>query len=187
MGANEPCAEDLIPKNRQNNVYGHGHVEGLPSLLEAANYVYELDTNIILNASTPVSEDNRVYLSSSESFEVSVTGGAAEVQWRTWDMRDNWMSHPNFSPGDTNFDVSYKMLVDRIQYLPGNQIEGNQTLMFRAILDDGASTNLVTHVFLLSEDNNIPTQDRGLSGFTSLIGIISVLGAAIIIAGNRKD
>lgn len=187
MGANEPCAEDLIPKNRQNNVYGHGHVEGLPSLLEAANYVYELDTNIILNASTPVSEDNRVYLSSSESFEVSVTGGAAEVQWRTWDMRDNWMSHPNFSPGDTNFDVSYKMLVDRIQYLPGNQIEGNQTLMFRAILDDGASTNLVTHVFLLSEDNDIPTQDRGLSGFTSLIGIISVLGAAIIIAGNRKD
>ena len=26
MFANEPCADDLIPKNRQNNVYGHGHV-----------------------------------------------------------------------------------------------------------------------------------------------------------------
>ena len=25
MGANEPC-DDLLPKNRQNNVYGHGHV-----------------------------------------------------------------------------------------------------------------------------------------------------------------
>jgi hypothetical protein len=29
MFANEPCAEDLIPKNRQNNVYGHGEVRAL--------------------------------------------------------------------------------------------------------------------------------------------------------------
>ena len=26
MAANQPCLEDLIPNNRQNNVYGHGHV-----------------------------------------------------------------------------------------------------------------------------------------------------------------
>lgn len=187
MGANEPCAEDLIPKNRQNNVYGHGHVEGLPALLEAANYVYGLNTNITLNTSTPVSEDNRIYLMPSESFEVSVIGGAVEVQWRTWDMRDNWMSHPSFSPGDTTFDVSHKMLVDRLQYLPGNQIEGNQTLMFRAILGADASTNLVTHVFLLNADDNKANQDRGLSGFTSVMGIISIIGTAVIIAGNRKD
>ena len=34
MAANEPCLEDGIPKNRQNNVYGHGHVNGLESVLE---------------------------------------------------------------------------------------------------------------------------------------------------------
>ena len=61
-------------------------------------------------------------------------------------MRDNWMSHPEFSGGDAVFAISHTMLVDRIQYLPGNQIEGNQTLMVRAILDDDASTNLVVHV-----------------------------------------
>ena len=36
MAANEPCAEDGIPKNRQNNVYGHGQVEALPAVMEAA-------------------------------------------------------------------------------------------------------------------------------------------------------
>ena len=35
MFANEPCAEDLIPKNRQNNVYGHGHVNAQPAVEEA--------------------------------------------------------------------------------------------------------------------------------------------------------
>jgi hypothetical protein len=79
------------------------------------------------------------------------------------------------------------MLVDRLQYLPGNQIEGNQTLMFRAILGEDASTNLVTHVFLLNADDNKANQDRGLSGFTSVMGIISIIGTAVIIAGNRKD
>ena len=44
MGANEPCAEDLIPKNRQNNVYGHGHVNSLEAVLEAQN-----TTNSILS------------------------------------------------------------------------------------------------------------------------------------------
>ena len=44
MGGNQPCAEDLIPKNRQNNVYGHGHVEALAAVLEAAQRDYQLDT-----------------------------------------------------------------------------------------------------------------------------------------------
>ncbi len=42
MLANEPCGEDLVPKNRQNNVYGHGHVNAQPAVEEAANYVYQL-------------------------------------------------------------------------------------------------------------------------------------------------
>ena len=141
MLANEPCAEDLIPKNRQNNVYGHGHVEGLPALLEAANYVYGLNTDLNLSIDEEIPEENRINLSPGESFLVSVEGSPMEIQWRTWDMRDNWMSHPGFSEGDSNIGISHTMLVDRLQYLPGNQIEGNQTVMVRAILDDDASTN----------------------------------------------
>lgn len=187
MAANEPCAEDLIPKNRQNNVYGHGQVEGLPALLEAANYVYGLNTNITLNTTTDISEDNRIYLNPSDSFEVSVMGGPVEIQWRTWDMRDNWMSHPSYNSGDQTFEVSYKMLVDRLQYLPGNQIEGNQTVMLRAILGDDASTNLVTHIYLLGGEGSEANQNRELPGFTSILGIISIISTAIIVTGTRKE
>ena len=44
MLANEPCAEDLLPKNRQNNVYGHGHVEALAAVMEAAQRDYNSTT-----------------------------------------------------------------------------------------------------------------------------------------------
>ena len=175
MLANEPCAEDLIPKNRQNNVYGHGHVEGLPALLEAANYVYGLDTNITLNATTDVSGDNRVHLMPGGSFEVAVTGGPVEVQWRTWDMRDNWMTHPGYSAGDGSFEISHTMLVERLQFLPGNQVEGNQTVMARAILGDDASTNLVAHVFVMGAEPASEEADGG-----SLMGV-AVVGLSMLV------
>ena len=54
MLANEPCAEDLIPKNRQNNVYGHGEVRALDAVLEAAQEDYEFDTSISVIVSTTV-------------------------------------------------------------------------------------------------------------------------------------
>ena len=186
MLANEPCAEDLIPKNRQNNVYGHGHVEGLPALLEAANYVYGLNTDLNLSMVEEVSEENRINLSPGESFHISVEGSPMEIQWRTWDMRDNWMSHPEFSEGDSDFAISQTMLVDRLQYLPGNQIEGNQTVMVRAILDDDASTNLVVHVSILVSEPKDSQEDPGFTpGFTSMLDGLSLLGTAML--GRHKD
>ena len=109
-----------------------------------------------------------------------------EIQWRTWDMRDNWMSHREFSEGDTHFAISHTMLVDRIQYLPGNQIEGNQTLMVRAILDDDASTNLVVHVSILVSEPKDSQGDPGFTpGFTSMLAGLSLLGTAML--GRHKD
>jgi hypothetical protein len=178
MLANEPCAEDLIPKNRQNNVYGHGHVEGLPALLEAANYVYGLNTDLNLSIGEELSEENRINLSPGESFLVSVEGSPMEIQWRTWDMRDNWMSHPGFSEGDSNIGISHTMLVDRLQYLPGNQIGGNQTVMVRAILDDDASTNLVAHIFVLgseAQNENDPGGDNSSFIVTTLSLVVVLL------------
>ena len=186
MLANEPCAEDLIPKNRQNNVYGHGHVEGLPALLEAANYVYGLNTDLNLSIDEEISEENRIHLSPGQSFLISVEGSPMEIQWRTWDMRDNWMSHREFSEGDTDFAISHTMLVDRIQYLPGNQIEGNQTLMVRAILDDDASTNLVVHVSILGSEPKDSQKAPGFTpGFSSMLAGLSLLGTAML--GRHKD
>tara|TARA_Y100000746_G_scaffold66027_1_gene54933 strand:+ start:1033 stop:2880 length:1848 start_codon:yes stop_codon:yes gene_type:complete len=186
MLANEPCAEDLIPKNRQNNVYGHGHVEGLPALLEAANYVYGLNTDLNLSILAEFSQENRINLYPGESFLISIEGSPMEIQWRTWDMRDNWMSHPDFSEGDSYFGISHTMLVDRLQYLPGNQIEGNQTVMVRAILDDDASTNLVAHVSIIVSEPNDSKEPPGFTpGFASVVAGVSLLGAAML--GRDKD
>ena len=177
--ANEPCPEDLIPKNRQNNVYGHGHVEGLPALLEAASYVYGLNTDINLSVDSDLSEENRINLHPGESFAVSVQGSPMEVQWRTWDMRDNWMSHPDFLEGETNFEISHTMLVDRLQYLPGNQIEGNQTVMVRAILGDDASTNLVAQVFVLGSEP-VFTSGSGDSVNSALVPVLSMIVVVLV-------
>ena len=186
MLANEPCAEDLIPKNRQNNVYGHGHVEGLPALLEAANYIYGLNTDLNLSIGEEFSKENRINLSSGESFLISIEGSPMEIQWRTWDMRDNWMSHPDFTEGDSDFGISHTMLVDRLQYLPGNQIVGNQTVMVRAILDDDASTNLVAHVSILGSEPKDSQKASGFTpGFASAVAGVSLIGAAML--GRRKE
>jgi len=175
MGANEPCAEDLIPKNRQNNVYGHGQVDGYPALLEAANSVYSLSLSLNLTTINEVSEDNRIYIASGDKIEIAVDGNPSNIQWRTWDMRDNWMNHPDFNQGNGVVEVSHSMFADRLQYLPGNQIEGNQTLMVRAILEDSSSTNLIVHLFISESEKSAESSDSGSSN-----GIIIILGFIII-------
>ena len=187
MLANEPCPEDIVPKNRQNNVYGHGHVEGPAALLEAANYVYSLSEGLNLSLQTNSSTDNKVHLSGGESFAINVDGGAVKIQWRTWDMRDNWMDHQDFEAGQKNVEISHSMLVDRLQYLPGNEIEGNQTLMIRAINGEEASTNLVVHLFVTGSEKFVPEQDGGLlPGFSSSLVMISLLGAATLASGSPR-
>ena len=187
MLANEPCPEDIVPKNRQNNVYGHGHVEGPAALLEAANYVYSLSEGLNLSLQTNSSTDNKVHLSGGESFAINVDGGAVKIQWRTWDMRDNWMDHQDFEAGQKNVEISHSMLVDRLQYLPGNEIEGNQTLMIRAINGEEASTNLVIHLFVTGSEKFVPEQDGGLlPGFSTSLVMISLLGAATLASGSPR-
>ena len=187
MLANEPCPEDIVPKNRQNNVYGHGHVEGPAALLEAANYVYSLSEGLNLSLQTNSSTDNKVHLSGGESFAINVDGGAVKIQWRTWDMRDNWMDRQDFEAGQKSVEIGHSMLVDRLQYLPGNEIEGNQTLMIRAINGEEASTNLVVHLFVTGSEKFVPEQDGGLlPGFSSSLVMISLLGAATLASGSPR-
>ena len=79
------------------------------------------------------------------------------------------------------------MLVDRLQYLPGNEIEGNQTLMIRAINGEEASTNLVVHLFVIGSEKFVPEQDGGLlPGFSSSLVMISLLGAATLSSGSPR-
>ena len=174
MGANEPCAEDLIPKNRQNNVYGHGHVNSVPSVMEAANKVYELSLTLNVTLESDYDVDNRVVLNQEDGVLFNVEGGATRVQWRTWDMRDNWMDLAGFDEDDTTFMVTHSLLVDRLQYLPNNTVEGEQVLLVRAITNDKSSTNLAVDINIVGAEK-IDSESEASSNSSIIIGILSIL------------
>ena len=179
MAANEACPEDAIPKNRQNNVYGHGQVEALPAVLEAANRVYNFTTSVEVTTISQRMEDDRIHLVPNQKITFNINGSADKIQWRTWDMRDNWMDLDSFKSGDKMFELEYDLLVDRLNFLPGNSIEGNQTLMVRAIKDSSSSANLVEHIHIMTE-MSMPQNIEETSSipFTFVI-LISVLVAVI--------
>ena len=188
MLANEPCAEDAIPKNRQNNVYGHGHVNAQPAVDEAANYDYDLSLTLNVTLASDYGLDNRVWICPGESISYNLEGGIQRVQWRTWDMRDNWMDLPEFNSGDSDFEVSHSLLVDRLQYLPNNTIEGTQVILVRAISGASSSTNLATAIHISGEEKVERSDDAGsmsgiLIGGLSLIVIILLI--TLIFAGMQ--
>ena len=181
MLANEPCAEDNIPKNRQNNVYGHGHVNSVPSVMEAANKVYELSLTLNVTLVNELGVDNRVHLTQGEEVEFNVEGGATRVQWRTWDMRDNWMDLADFASSEETFAITHSLLVDRLQYLPNNSVEGEQVLLVRAITEDRASTNLAIDINIIGEEK-IETSNKSSTNNGLIIGILSLLVIILFIA-----
>ena len=176
MLANEPCAEDLIPKNRQNNVYGHGHVNAQPAVDEAANYFYELSMSLNVTLSTEYGANNRVHIGQGGAVEFNLAGGAQRVQWRTWDMRDNWMDLADYNSGDETFEVTHGLLVDRLKFLPNNTVEGHQVVLVRAIADDKASTNLAVGVHIMGEEKVETLESDG-----SLLGLVAGLLALLVL------
>jgi len=186
MLANEPCAEDAIPKNRQNNVYGHGHVNAQPAVEEAANYNYELSLTLNVTLASDYGVDNRVWIGPGDSVTYNLEGGIQRVQWRTWDMRDNWMDLPEFNSGDADFEVSHSLLVDRLQYLPNNTIEGTQVILVRAISGVESSTNLATAIYIVGEEKEQESDGEGAMNmiiFGALSFMVVILLIALIVAG----
>ena len=181
MLANEPCAEDAIPKNRQNNVYGHGHVNAQPAVEEAANYNYELSLTLNVTLASDYGIDNRVWINPGDSISYNLQGGIQRVQWRTWDMRDNWMDLPEFNPGETDFEVSHSLLVDRLQYLPNNTIEGSQVILVRAISGAESSTNLATAIYIVGEEK-AQESGGGDSMGVVIFGVLSFIAILLLVA-----
>jgi subtilisin family serine protease len=174
------CPTDLDTislKPRDNNVYGHGHVNAEPSVSEAANQVYGMTLSINVSATTTTAGDNKVHVGPGQEVSFEIVGdGVSKVQWRTWDMRDYWSDHPDFTSGDTQFSVTHEMLHNRLKYLPGNDVTGNQTLMVRGIAGDNASTNAVVHLHLMGDTPIEATQQTG-----GIDGTIFVLATLIFI------
>ena len=118
MLANEPCLEDAIPKNRQNNVYGHGEVRALDAVLEAAQEDYEFDTSISVVVSTTVGEHNRIHLDRGDTISFDVVGDLETVQWRSNHLRDDWSNIHGFDYGSPSGELSLIDIVHQLEHLP---------------------------------------------------------------------
>ena len=149
--------------------------------MEAANKVYELSLTLNVPLVNELGVDNRVHLTQGEEVEFNVEGGATRVQWRTWDMRDNWMDLADFTSSEETFAITHSLLVDRLQYLPNNSVEGEQVLLVRAITEDRASTNLAVDINIIGEEK-IETSNKSSTNNGLIIGILSLLVIILFIA-----
>ena len=201
MFANEPCLEDGIPKNRQNNVYGHGHVEALAAVMEAAQRDYELDTSIVISINTEVGIDDRIHLMPGGALEVDLSGSLDTLQWRSNHLRDDWASLHSFSEGDQQAELDISTIVHQLEHLPGIEVEGNHTLSLRGLIANESgghsSTPLVSVNVMLMDTANAKSssepQDNSLFGDLPywVAPAILLLLLAIVITGmivlNRAD
>jgi len=107
---NEPCPEDLIPKNRQNNVYGHGEVRALDAVFEAAERDYDFDDSMELGLTTEVGMDNRIHMFPVDGLEFEISGSSASsvhtVQWRSNHLRDDWSNLHSYEHGSDTGELS---------------------------------------------------------------------------------
>ena len=158
MGANQPCAEDLIPKNRQNNVYGHGHVEALAAVMEAAQRDYQLDTSVSVIVETAAGKDDRIHLAPGDGIEIELNGYVDSLQWRSNHLRDDWANLHSFSEGDDTATLDLYTIVNQLEHLPGIDVEGNHTLSLRALIANESgghsATSLVSVNVMLMDTAN---------------------------------
>ena len=200
MGANQPCAEDLIPKNRQNNVYGHGHVEARLAVMEAAQRDYQLDTSIAVSLSTQVGIDDRIHLMPGDALEMQLNGSVDTVQWRSNHLRHDWVNIETFMPGENSASLDLASIVKQLNSLPGITVEGNHTLSMRALVANESgghrSSSLIsTNVMLMDTANAMTSTEPSESLFGDVPGWVApailLLLLAIVITGmivlNRAD
>lgn len=186
MASNEPCVEDAIPKNRQNNVYGHGHVEGLAAVYEAAQQDYQLDTSRTLSLTTPVDEDNRIHLVPGEELEFDISGELNTVQWRSNHLRDDWANLHTFDDGDGNAVLDMTTIVEQLEHLPGIELEGNHTLSLRGLAANESgghsATSVVAVNIMLMDTANAKTYGMSEGGMNDLAGWVLPLAGFVLVA-----
>ena len=202
MLANEPCLEDGIPKNRQNNVYGHGHVEALAAVMEAAQRDYQLDTSITISITTEVGIDDRIHLMPGDALDIDLSGSLDTVQWRSNHLRDDWASLHSFSEGDQRAELDISTIVHQLEHLPGIEVEGNHTLSLRGLVANESgghsATSLVSVNVMLMDTANAKSFSQsnqdGLFGDlpawvapTIILLLMLLVIAGIIVLNKAED
>ncbi|MEG3603218.1 MAG: hypothetical protein VX365_07220, partial [Candidatus Thermoplasmatota archaeon] len=185
---------------RQNNVYGHGHVEALAAVMEAAQRDYQLDDSITVVLETPIGDDNRIHLMPGDALDISVSGEVDTVQWRSNHLRDDWSTLQAYREGDGGVALDLATIVTQLQSLPGITTDGNHTLSIRGLAanDSGghsSTSNIAVNVMLMdtANANNIQTASSGggiSAGVISALVVVVLglgLGAVLLIARNGQD
>ena len=196
MLKNEPCADDApFLKTRQNNVYGHGEVRALDSVMEAAQQDYDFNNNITINLITQIGMDNRIHLESSDKIQFNISQTVDTIQWRSNHLRDDWTNLHSFDHGDEEFTISAIDLIHNLEHLPGITLEGNHTISIRGIGNgegDSYSTAIITaDLMLMNPSKEISSSSGngdGVSNIALAIGAFAIVFLAVIlIAGLVTD
>jgi hypothetical protein len=184
MGANEPCAEDLIPKNRQNNVYGHGHVNAQPALIEAAEMSYSFNNNLSVNVTTAAMMDNHIHLNPGEHIDIELNTPVDTIQWRSNHLRDNWANLHSYDH-QTGAELTHTDITHQLEHLPGIELQGNHSISIRAISGTTSSPLVTVDIMLMGEmldDSEGPASSSGI-GTVAWLGISSFLGVILFTIG----
>ena len=190
MGANEPCLEDLLPKNRQNNVYGHGHVNALESVIEAAEYnqQYTFNSNISLSVKNSLNSNGSVLLGPGSTIEIDISQGVDTIQWMSNDLRDSWSNIHSYHHENIVI-LEYEEIVHELEHLPGIMIHGNHTLSVRG-LDGTTSSPLISIDIMLTEKSMVdPDPVEASINFVVYGSVFAavVLSMILVIAFLKND
>mgnify|MGYP002854482386 FL=1 len=188
MGANEPCPqEDLIPKNRQNNVYGHGHVNALESVIEAAEYEdWSFNKNLSLDVKNQLNMNGNIHIFKGESVKIELNKGVDSVKWKSNDLRDEWHTINSYEH-TTNVELTYNDLVEELEEIPETELIGVHTLSLRAI--EGTSSSPLISFDVMIDDTAAVEDPAESSVDLVLYGSIfaAILLLVIIIAAILHD
>jgi hypothetical protein len=184
MFANEVCPEDLIPKNRQNNVYGHGHVNAQPAVMEAAQRVYELDMNIAVNVTTEMGSDNKIHINTGDEIDISLNKQVETIQWRSNHLRDNWAILHTYD-GEFSATISHHDIMHQLEHLPNIDLQGNHSISIRALNGTVSSPLTTIDIYLMGEMKDPTTPESQSSSFSNItwIGVIIGVGGLLFLVG----
>lgn len=183
MGANEPCLEDLIPKNRQNNVYGHGHVNAQPAVMEAAQRSYLFDDNITINITTPLTHDGLIHLNPGEKIDFTLNGDVESVQWRSNHLRDHWANLHSYAY-ESSAELSHTDIYHQLEHLPGIELQGNHSISIRAISGVSSSPLVTVDVMLMGDMiEEEPFMESSGMSVLQVAAISAALGLVLFLIG----
>lgn len=186
MAANEPCAEDLIPKNRQNNVYGHGEVRALDAVMEAAQQMYMFDNSVQITLTSETTESDRVELRTMDVISFEISEGVESIQWRSNHLRDDWSNIHSYEH-TTEAELSAIDIAHQLEHLPGINLQGNHTLSIRGIIENGTSTAstpiMTVNVMMIDVDKNgVKSTSDGMFSSSEMFTAIGIFVAVLLVA-----